>query len=405
MIVALPPLVLILFFLISLTGCQAPETITEPDLENESAIPEDESLNGEEADPNILLTFLFPAGDFITSPESDLLYFTMPSAPGTLYHVIDLSAVEIGAKTAPEIEWEALEPLETPSIMGNTYHLQISDDGANLLYAASEILWDETEYGEKTVIYFSRPNFPPGVTHQLELTGDEVPVSTYAGSGIIPIWEQGGENIYFLTLSGVYRYSTGDRERTLILPAAELPGLTGEGQLAPHAFYLEGENKELAYYEDGTIHLVSLVDKVGSPEKIKVEHSDNEIAGLRYLFDGRFLALENGYTGWGYGINDLVLTFVDRQSGEVVLQGNDYLPAGYMLDDQGRMLFKSRGQNTQGYFVLLDSSLSEFSRVSAKGIISVEEFFFYVDIIRLNGRWALPVNIGMETSFVEISFD
>lgn len=424
MIASLFLVVFFIFFLISLTGCQISEALPEPDLpdaenglkENESAIQEDETLNeeenerineaaSEEVDQDFLLTFSFPAGEYIVSPGGDLLYFTMPSAPGTLYHVIDLSEVEIGSENVPEIEWEALEPLETPSIMGNTYHLKISDDGSNLLYAASEILWDETEYGEKTVIYFSRPDFPPVVYHQLELIGDEVPDSTFAGSGIMPVWESATDNVYFLTLSGIYRYSTGDRRKTLICPAAELPGLTSEGQLAPHAFYLEGENNEMAYYSDGTLYLLSLVDRNSRPEKVKVDCGDNNIVGLKYIFGGSFLVLENGHTHWGFGLHDLSLTFVDRQSGEVVLEGNSYLPAGYIFDDQGQMFFKSLGPDNQRYFVLLDSSLREISRVSAKGIIPAEEFFSFVDIIRLGGRWALPINIGMEADFVEIGFD
>lgn len=408
-----------------------PETLTEfepPDVENdiqenEAALPEEEELTGEEAeneaaaengdeaeseiiDPNILLTLLFLAGDYIISPDSNLLYFTVPSAPGTLYHVVDLSAVEIGSETVPEIDWETMEPLQTPSIMGTTYHLQITDDASNLLYATSEDQWDETDYGNKTVIYFGRPNFPPDVYHQLELTGDEVPYS-FPGPGIMPVWDPGTNNIFYLTLSGLYRYSTESGRMTLIRPAVDLPGLADEGQLPPHAFCLNGSNKEMAYYYDGTIYLVSLIDRAGKPGTIKVKTGDNDIAGLEYIFDGSYLVLEDGYTGSGYGLKDLSLTFVGRQSGEVVLKGNSYLPAGYILDDRGRMFFKSRGPDDERYFVLLDSSLSEKSRVSAKGIIPADQFFSYADVIRLDGRWTLPFYQGMDmnTHFAEISFD
>ena len=168
---------LFLFFLISLASCQSPEALPEndlPDVDNnlreEVALPEEEVIEEEaetgdaaeieEFDPNILLTLSFLAGDYIISPDGNLLYFTVPSAPGTLNHEVDLPAVEIGLETVPEIEWEAMEPLETPSIMGFTYHLQISGDGSNLLYATSEDQWDETDYGEKKLSISAVRHFP-----------------------------------------------------------------------------------------------------------------------------------------------------------------------------------------------------------------------------------------------------
>ena len=416
-------IMLILFvLLLSLSGCQSSGTSPDTGLpdyenaiqENEAVDPEDEEVpeeaeNGvqtddQETSPQVLLTFSFPAGDFILSPDGKLLYFTMPSAPGTLFHVIDLSAVEIGSEPAAEIEFEAAEPLQTTSVMGETYHLQIAGDGSSLLYATSEIQWDETEYGEKTIIYFSRPDFPPDVDHQLELVGDEVPYS-FGGAGIKPVWEAGTDNIYFLTLYGVYRYSTEERKKTLIYPSADLPGVIRDGQLAPHAFYLDGEHKELAYYNDGVIYIVSLTNKVGNPETIIVDPGDDYIAGLEYLFNGSYLVLEDGPTSSGYGLDNLSLTFVERQSGAVLLESNDYLPAGYILDDQGLMLFKGRGIDNRGYFALLDSNLNETSRISATGIMPPEEFFYSTNAIRPDGRWALPLYVGMDLHFIEISFD
>ena len=406
--------VLILLIFLSLTGCQSTETLSEPEglpdvdsdiQEEEAAIPEEEEAV-EEVTENILLTLLFLAGDYIISPDGNFLYFTVPSAPGTLYHVVDLSAVEIGSETVPEIEWEAMEPLLTPSIMGTTYHLQITGDSSNLLYATSEDQWNETDYGNKTVIYFSRPEFPPGVYHQLELTGDEVP-GPFSISNIKPVWDPGTNNIFYLTLSGVYRYSTDDRKKTLIRPADELPGLPGEGQMVPHAFFLQGNNKEMAYYYDGAIYLVSLIDRGLKPETIKVDSGPNGIQALQYIFDGSYLVLESGYTDWDYWLDEVLLTFVDRQSGEVLLEGNSYLPAGYILDDRGQMFFKSRGPGYEGYFVLLDSNLSEKSRVSAEGIFPADMFFSYASVIKFGDRWALPFYQGMDmdTHFAEISFD
>lgn len=396
---------LFLFFLISIASCQSPEALPEnvlPDVENdlreEAALPEEEVIeeaeNGdaseiEEFDPNILLTLSFLAGDYIISPDGNLLYFTVPSAPGTLYHVVDLSAVEIGSEAVPEIEWEAIEPLQTPSVMGTTYHLQIAGDSSNLLYATSEDQWDEADYGNKTVIYFSRPAFPPDIYHQLELTGDEVP-GLFSISNIKPAWEPGTNNIYYLTLSGVYRYSIDDRRKTLVRPAADLPGLPGEGQMVPHAFCLIGNNKELAYYYDGTIYLVSLVDRAGKPETIKIDSGPNGIQALQYIFDGSCLVLESGYMDWDQWLDEASLTFLDRQSGEVVLKGNSYLPAGYILDEHGQMFFKSHGPDNDRYFVLLDSNLSEKSRVQAGGIFPADMFFSYASVIKFGDRWALP---------------
>ncbi len=416
--------VLFLLFLILLPGCQPSERLSEPDLpavendihENEAVLTEYEGVIDEEAEnedvaeseevgPNIFLTFSYMAGDFIVSPGENFLFFTVPSDPGALYHVIDLTAVEICSQSVPEIEWEAIEALPIPYIMGHTHHLQITDDGSNLLYATSEILWDESDNGAKTTIIFSRPNYPPEVLHQLELTGEEVPYAAFAGPYISPAWGPGADNIFYLTLSGIYRYSTVDSRKILVRPSAELPGLAGKKQLPPHAFYLDGNNKELAYYNEGAIYLVSLINKADTPEMIKVDTADNDIVGLEYLFGGKYLVLEDGYTGWGFGLNDLSLTFVDRQSGEVVLEGNDYLPAGYILDDLGQMFFKSLGSDNRGYFVLLDSSLSEISIISAKDIIPVDKFLYYVDAVRLDGRWALPLYEGMETHFAEIGFD
>ncbi len=393
--------VLMLSFLILLTGCQSPDTLTEP----EPPDPENDLQKTEALDPNIILSLLFAAGDFILSPDENLLYFIVPSDPGTLYHTIDLSEVDIDSPTAPEIEWDAIEALDTPSIMGNTYHLQVSDDSKNLLYATSEIQWDETDYGAKTVIYFSRPEFPPKVYHQLELTGGEVPYATFAGPDISPAWEPGTNNIIYLTLSGVYRYSTDDRKKTLIRPAADLPGMAGEEQLVPHAFYLENDHKELAYYVNNTIYLVSLVDGSGKTETIEIEPGENDYVGLQYIFGGSYLVLEDSYTGWGFGLDYLELTFLDRQSGKVVLEGNDYLPAGYILDENGQMFFKSRGADNEGSFVLLNSSLSEISRISAKGMIPAEEFFYQVNVIKLKDCWAIPFYLDMDTHFAEIYFD
>lgn len=408
--------------LLSLSGCQSSGTSPDTGLpdydnaiqENEAVDPENEEASEEaenevqtddqETSPQILLTFSFPAGDFILSPNGKLLYFTMPSAPGTLFHVIDLSAVEIGSEPAAEIEFEAAEPLQTPSVMGETYHLQIAGDGSSLLYATCEIQWDETEYGEKTVIYFSRPDFPPDVDHQLELAGDEVPYSL-GSSGIKPVWEPDTGNVYYLCLTGLYRYSIDEGRKTVIRAASDLPGLTRDGQLAPHAFYLDGDHKELAYYNDGVIYIVSLTNRVDNPETIIVDPGDDYIFDLEYLFNGSYLVLEDGPASQGYGLDNLSLTFVERQSGAVLLEGNDYLPAGYILDDHGLMLFKGRGIDNRGYFALLGSNLNETSRISATGIMPPEEFFYSTNAIRPDGRWALPLYVGMDLHFIEISFD
>lgn len=149
-------IIIILSFFLMLSGCQASESLPEPklpDVENEprengAIYREDKEVADEEIEnasgleiqeiiPNTLLTLSFTAGDFIISANGSLLYFTIPSVPGTLYHVIDLTAAEIDSQTTPEIEWEAIEPLPTPSIIGNTYHLQINADGSNLLYATA----------------------------------------------------------------------------------------------------------------------------------------------------------------------------------------------------------------------------------------------------------------------------
>ena len=117
------------------------------------------------------------------------------------------------------------------------------------------------------------------------------------GQGISPAWDPGTKNIYYLTLSGIHRYSTDDRRKTLIRPASDLPGLAMDGQLAPHAFYFDGDNKELAYYDNDneTIYLVSLIDRVGTPETIKLDSGGSYVAGLEYIFDGSYLVLESGY--------------------------------------------------------------------------------------------------------------
>lgn len=414
-------IVFILTLFLLLSGCQAPEALPEIlDLENEPqeneaiSIEEKkvtdeviENVNGlenEKFSPNTLLTLSFTAGDFIISADNNFLYFTIPSAPGSLYHLIDLTAAEVDLQSTPKIEWEAIEALPTPSIIGNTYHLQITADSSNLLYTTSEILWDETEYGQKTVIYFSRPDFPPDIYDQVEFTGDEVPFANN-GSVIEPFWNEGNNKVFYLTPSGIYKYSTEDRKQTLIRPAEELAGLVWEGHLAPHAFYLESGKKELAYYSDGTIYLVSLVNRTSKPEKIIIDQGDRDFVGIDYLFDGSYLILKDGYAKSGYWLDDLSLTFVNRHSGEVIMEDNDYLPAGYNLDDQGRMFFKSRGPDKEGYFVLLDSNFIEHSRVPARDIVPDETFLSFTNVIRLDEHWALPVFIEMETHFIEINFD
>lgn len=411
----------ILSLFLILSGCHPPDASPElPDFENEpqeneALYLEEKEVPGEEVEvvselekekifPNTLLALLFTAGDFIISTDSNFLYFTIPSAPGTLYHVIDLTAAEVDSQNIPKVEWEAIEALPTPSIIGSTYHLQITDDSSNLLYATSEILWDETEYGQKTIIYFSRPDFPPDIYDQIEFTGDEVPFAN-SGSVIEPVWGEGNNKVFYLTPSGIYKYSTEDRKQTLIRPADKLEELVLEGQLAPHAFHLESEKNELAYYRDDTVYLVSLDRRSGKPETIKINPGDRDIVGIEYLFDGHYLVLEDNYAKSGYWLDDLSLTFIDRHSGEIIMENNDYLPAGYKLDDQGRMLFKSKGPDDEGYFVLLNDNLTEQGRVPAKGIVSDEAFFSYANAIWLDGRWALPVYIEMETHFIVIEFD
>jgi len=412
----------ILFFLLILNGCQPSGSLPEsepPDVENDpqeneavnredkemtdDEIENSSELDSEEISQNSLITLQFIAGDFILSPDSNFLYFTTPSDPETLYHVIDLTVAEIDAQATPEIGWEALEALPTPSIIGNTYHLQIAGVSNNLLYATSEILWDETEYGEKTVIYFSRQEFPADIYDQIEITGDEVPYFA-TGPGIKPSWDD-DNNVFYLTISGIYNYSTESRNQTLVRPADRLEGLVLEGQLAPHAFYLGNDKNELAYYNDNTIYLVSLDRRLDNPETIKIDSGGRDIVGIDYLFDDRYLVLADSYAKSGYWLDDLSLTFIDRLSGEIIMENNEYMPAGYNLDDQGRMLFKSRGPGDEGYFVLLDDNLTEQGRVPAKGIVSDEDFFSYANAIWLDGRWALPVYIEMETHFIEIDFD
>ncbi len=302
-----------------------PEEETDTVDETEEKADAAEEINGD-------LAFMLPptAFNLYASPDGEYLLFTMAGAPIDPYHIINTETYEGEICDERGVYWGEIELIPTPGLeFTQVYAPHFSPDGEKLLYVGYEIYEYENV---DAVIYLSYPGLPPEVFQQVDLSGDELV------QGIRPAWKAEQQGIYYLTAKGVMSYSSEERQAEKIYSARDLNGLVLEDHLAPHSIHVEDDSALLAYYYDGRIKLVDLENDESELEVFDTGVSD--IKNIEFIFDGRYIALENAYM---YDREGYWLEFYDRQTGDLAELENNYLPlmedkTGYLKTDQGELV-------------------------------------------------------------------
>ncbi len=298
-----------------------PEDVDAVD-EPEEKVDEEEQISGE-------LAFMLPptAGNLTASPDGEYLLFTMAAAPIDPYHIINTETYEGEICDDEGVYWGEIERLPTPGLeLTQVDAPHFSPDGEKLLYAAYELA-EDLKYGN-AVIYLCNLGLPPEVENQVDLSDDEFI------RGIRPAWKADQQGIYYLTAKGVMSYCPEEQQAEKLHSAQDLNGLVQDDSLATHSFYVKDDFTELAYFFEGKIKLVAIEND--EPELEVFDTGLSDINNIEFIFDGRYLAMENTYM---YDIEKYWLEFFDRQTGELVELKNDYLPSMYSKTDQGEMVF------------------------------------------------------------------
>lgn len=316
----------------------------DADVINDTGEKEPEEIAGEP-----LLILPPTAGNLAASHKGDYLVFTMAGAPVDPYHIINIESYESEIVDEGLVNFGEFEVLPTPDLQsGQVTFPEFSPDGEKLLYAAYEAGFDQPgEY--PGAIYFGYLALPPEIYDQVYLAEDDfVP-------GIRPVWKADGEGIYYLTVKGVVSYSLENQQAEIIHSVSDLSGpLVQNNRLAPHSFHVKNNTVMLAYYYDNKIEIVSLDDGLSGVELFETGFSD--INSIEFIFDGRYIVLENAYM---YDIEGNWLEFLDLRSGELVELDNNYLPAGYAINDQQEMVFIRVNEPGDYKLAILNDSLEE----------------------------------------------
>ena len=319
------------------------EEADEIDTEEVDAVDEkEEEINGE-------LVFMLPptAGNLAASPKGDYLAFTMAGAPIDPYHIINTETYQSEICDDRGIYWGEIEYLPTPGLeYAQVKAPHFSPDGEKLLYMGYEVF--DYEY-VNAVIYLCNLGLPLEAESQVDLSDDEVI------PGIRPVWKADGEGIYYLTTKGVISYSPENQQAEIIYSASDLSGpLVQNNRLAPHSFHVINDKAMLAFNYEDKIEIVSLDANHSDLELFETGLSD--ISSIELIFDGRYIVLESAYM---YDIEGHWLEFLDLRSGELVELDNNYLPAGYAINDQQEMAFIRVNEPGDYELAILNESLEE----------------------------------------------
>ena len=342
--------------ILSACGVIEPEPeVNEVDPEEEAGVINDQFEKEPEETIGEILLILPPTANHLTvSNDGDFLIFTMAGAPIDPYHIINTKTYRSEIVDGREVSFDDIEALPTPGLEpGQVNAPEFSPDGEKLLYAAYEAgLYRPGEH--PGAIYISCPGLPPEIYHQVDLSEDEIVPD------IRPVWKADGEGIYYLSTRGVMSYSPEAQQAELVHTAEDLSGpLDQNTGLAPHSFLVKDNFARLAYAYEGEIEIVPF--KNDHLEWERFETGLTEISNIEFIFDGRYLALESAFM---YDIEGQWLEFLDLQTGELVELDNNYLPAGYTVNDQQEMAFIKFNQAGDFELAILNELLEEVQTAS-----------------------------------------
>lgn len=378
---------LILIFTILIPGgCNpAGEPVGETDPSEGENSAEVEEYQSEIINDDFVLMLPPTAFNLNVSPEGDYIFFHMAAAPIEPCHIISTETYTSEESGDPGVSWGKFEALPTPGMEGGqTYFSDISADGDKLLYIAYE--FEGFDPFENATINFSNLKLPPDVYHQVNLDKEEVI------NGIRPVWKANQEGIYYLTAQGIMSYNLTSEQVKHLYEAADLEGLIQNNQLAPHAFNLSDNYTELAYYYEEKIYFIPLEEE-SDIEVIETGVAD--IANIEFIFNGKYLSLESADT---FDSKGHWLTFIDRQTGEMLVLENNYQPAGYAINNQEQMVFVEDRGGRNFEYVLLNSS---FDKV---GIAAIPDDYFRFEVIWLGDKWCALKHEQEGTPLYQLDF-
>lgn len=302
------------------------------------------------------------------SPDGCYLLFSVTDTLPEQCCIINTQTYEGEFCETRKTYWGELEALTTPGM--EQAGVSITD-----MTPEGKVLYTGYEYGpdmsNNASIYFSELGLPPEVYHQIDLGAGE------AVSGMRPVWQANQEDIYYITAQGVMSYCMAEEQSTLIIPSSELAGLIKENGLSPHAFNIGEGKAELAYYDQGEIMLVTL--ETGDPELEVIETGITDISNVSFIFGGKYIVLESAYMREFAGY---WLEFLDRETGELVEVGKDYLPPERLSNDRDELVFVEYREEGDYKFNLVNSNLGVEDSIAAprEGVLNHS-------VIRVDSDW------------------
>ncbi len=350
-------LVIILSAAILTSGCETAEQ--EPEVEEEESEEKEEvAEKNQEEELNNGLIFMLPvnARNIAASPQGKYLLFTNGGTQFEPYFMIDTRTYEAEYCDQRNAYWGEVEQLATPGLEhGMAYFPQFSPDGEKLLYIGYGYE-GYVEFGAGT-IYLGRLDLPPEIYDRVDLESEEVL------EGIRPAWKADQEGIYYITVAGVMSYCSREGQADQIYPAEDLSGLVQDNRIAPYAFYIKDDLARLAYFYEGRIKLLSLENSASELEVFETGLTD--ISNLEFIFEGKYLVLENAYM---FDVEGHWLEFFDMEKREMTGLDRNYLPlmdakTGYQRTGQGELVLnkveEKEGSGPDLTPVLLNSNLEK----------------------------------------------
>ena len=252
----------------------------------------DENLLGEE-----IFKFSMAPVLLTPAPGGRHFYFYLPSDPADIYHIFCMGSLEH-------------EPLPTPGIeSGQVASIDFTLDGEKITYFVLSPVVVEEE--NKARIYFGSPTLPLESDHSFaigyaEIISDADVNHHRKNYSSNPVWKLNGAGIYYYTTGGLRSYSLEEMGSRQLFSRNDLDGLFLDNRLAPHAFLINDEQEILVYLADR--EELTFIDLAGEKETEKVTvKAAEDTETLKYIFEGKYLALHSERLALVYGGGELLL--------------------------------------------------------------------------------------------------